>query len=70
MKKLEKKLECLNKDSQSKEKEIERIHSNWLPKLQELVGSLSSNFSTFFSSFGCQGVIELDVGVTRVNTTK
>jgi hypothetical protein len=64
---LEKKLESLNQNAQTKEYEIDRLHSEWLPKIQELTGLLSENFHKFLKSFGCSGIIELDIGVTRVN---
>lgn len=67
IKELEKKLEDLNTDAQSKEEQIERLHSKWFPKLQELVSLLTTNFEKFLESFGCNGLVELDIGVTRVN---
>lgn len=60
-------MENLNNNAQTKEYEIERLHSEWLPKIQELTTLLSVNFQKFLMSFGCSGMIELDVGVTRVN---
>lgn len=67
IKNLENKLESLNLNAQTKENEIERLHSEWLPKIQELTNLLSVNFQKFLKSFGCSGIIELDIGVTRVN---
>jgi len=64
---LENKLESLNLNAQTKEQEIERLHSEWLSKIQELTNMLSINFHKFLKSFGCSGIIELDIGVTRVN---
>lgn len=63
---LEIQLENLNNHTQSKEKEIETLLSEWLPKLKALVSLLNTNFSRFLTSFGCDGLIELDTGVTRV----
>lgn len=60
-------MESLNLNAQNKELEIERLYSEWLPKIQELTLLLSSNFQKFLKSFGCSGLIELDIGVTRVN---
>jgi len=60
-------LENLNLNAQTKEHEIERLHSEWLPKIQELTALLCNNFQKFLSSFGCSGLIDLDIGVTRVN---
>jgi len=65
IKNLEKKLESLNQNAQTKEYEIDRLHSEWLPKIQELTGLLSENFHKFLQSFGCNGIIELNIGVTR-----
>ncbi|XP_026817249.1 structural maintenance of chromosomes protein 5 [Rhopalosiphum maidis] len=65
IKNLEKKLESLNQNAQTKEYEIDRLHSEWLPKIQELTGLLSENFHKFLKSFGCSGIIELDIGITR-----
>ncbi|XP_022172006.1 structural maintenance of chromosomes protein 5 isoform X2 [Myzus persicae] len=65
IKNLENKLESLNLNAQTKENEIERLHSEWLPKIQELTNLLSVNFQKFLKSFGCSGIIELDIGVTR-----
>ncbi|XP_016657266.1 structural maintenance of chromosomes protein 5 [Acyrthosiphon pisum] len=65
IKNLEKKLENLNLNAQTKEHEIERLHSEWLPKIQELTALLCNNFQKFLSSFGCSGLIDLDIGVTR-----
>lgn len=67
IKNLEKKLEDLNLNAQTKEQEIERLHCEWLQKIQELTVLLSTNFQKFLTSFGCSGIIELDIGVTRVN---
>lgn len=64
---LEKKLVDLNNNAQSKESQIEKLHSSWLPKLNDLVGLLSMNFKKFLMTFGCNGVIEFQSGVTRVN---
>jgi len=60
-------LESLNLNAQTKEHEIERLHSEWLPQIQELTLSLCDNFRKFLTTFGCSGIIELDIGVTRVN---
>ncbi|KAL4131729.1 hypothetical protein QTP88_009002 [Uroleucon formosanum] len=65
IKNLEKKLEDLNLNAQTKEQEIERLHCEWLQKIQELTVLLSTNFQKFLTSFGCSGIIELDIGVTR-----
>ncbi|VVC40914.1 Hypothetical protein CINCED_3A020659 [Cinara cedri] len=65
IKNMQKQMEDLNNNAQSKETEIETLQSEWLPKLKALVNLLSKNFSTFLTSFGCDGVIELDTGVTR-----
>lgn len=65
IKNLEKKLENLNLNAQTKENEIEKLHSEWLPKIQALTTLLSANFQKFLKSFGCSGIIELDIGVTR-----
>lgn len=67
IKELESKLVALNTSSQSKEVVIEKIYSEWFPKIKELSNLLSTNFQKFIHSFGCNGVIELDIGVTRVN---
>lgn len=64
---MEAQLENLNNYTQTKESEIEKLLSEWLPKLKNLVGLLNTNFSRFLTSFGCDGLIELDTGVTRVN---
>lgn len=64
---MEKKLEDLNNNAQNKESQIEIIYSEWFPKLQELAGSLCTNFQKFLKMFGCNGIIELEVGETRVN---
>lgn len=66
IKDLEKKLENLNNETQNKESQIESLHSVWLPKLQEFSGLLSKNFQKFLNRFGCTGVIDLDMGLTRV----
>ncbi|XP_025193514.1 structural maintenance of chromosomes protein 5 [Melanaphis sacchari] len=65
IKNLEKTLENLNQSAHTKEYEIERLYSEWFPKIQELKNLLCVNFQKFLLSFGCSGVIELDVGVTR-----
>lgn len=65
IKNLEKKLETLNLSAETKASEIEKLYSEWLPKIQELTCLLSVNFQKFLKSFGCMGVIELDIGVTR-----
>lgn len=67
IKNLESKLEDLNSNSQSKEVLIEKLYSEWFPKIKDLVSLLSTNFQKFIRSFGCNGIIELDIGVTRVN---
>jgi len=60
-------LETLNLSAETKASEIEKLYSEWLPKIQELTCLLSVNFQKFLKSFGCMGIIELDIGVTRVN---
>lgn len=67
IKDLESKLEALNTNAQSKENSIEKLHSEWFPRIKELSNLLSTNFQKFIRLFGCNGMIELDVGVTRVN---
>lgn len=67
IKDLETQLEDLNTNSQSKEVLIEKLFLEWFPQIKELSDLLSSNFQKFIRSFGCNGIIELDVGVTRVN---
>ncbi|XP_050443520.1 structural maintenance of chromosomes protein 5 [Adelges cooleyi] len=65
IKELEKRLKNLNADAQSQEQQIETLNTVWFPKLQQFVGLLNSTFQQFLVTFGCNGVIELDVGVTR-----
>lgn len=60
-------MEVLNEGVQSKEELIESLHSEWFPKLKELTDLLNLNFVKFLNYFGCDGLIELDIGVTRVN---
>lgn len=67
IKDLESKLTNLSNDVGKKEKKIELIHSNWFPKIQELCKELSNNFQKYLLSFGCNGIIELNIGCTRVN---
>jgi len=65
IKKLNDSLNELNNNVQSTERQIETIHSEWYPQLQELCNSLTVNFQDFLTLFGCCGQIELDTGVTR-----
>lgn len=67
IKDLEKKLNDLNNNAQSKESQIEKLYSSWLPKIKDLVSLLSMNFQKFLTTFGCNGVIEFQCGATRVN---
>lgn len=60
-------MEDLIANAQSKGDLIEKLHSEWFPQIKELSSSLSTNFQKFISSFGCNGIIELDIGVTRVS---
>ncbi|XP_050058944.1 structural maintenance of chromosomes protein 5 [Aphis gossypii] len=65
IKNLEKKLETLNLSAETKAYEIDKLYTEWFPKIQELTYLLSVNFQKFLTSFGCKGIIELDIGVTR-----
>lgn len=67
---MENKLKSLNYNAQNQESEIGNIYSDWFPKLQELTNLLSSNFQKFLALFGCSGIIDLDMGLTRVNNVQ
>lgn len=67
---MENKLKCLNYNAQNQESEIENIYADWFPKLQELTNLLSLNFQKFLELFGCNGTIDLDIGLTRVNNVQ
>lgn len=69
IKNLETKLNNLNESREKKEDMIEKFHLQWFPKLQEFSALLNSNFQKFLTLFGCRGLIELDIGVTRVSIT-
>lgn len=67
IKDLENKLKIVNNNVQSAEEQIENLHVRWFSELKNLVDLLNTNFSKFLNTFGCNGLIELDTGLLRVN---
>lgn len=48
-----------NKSSTELEREINTMHSEWFPKIQQIAKSINHNFSQFMHSMNCAGEVEL-----------
>lgn len=57
---LEDKLVAEQEQLKSEQAEIEKIKSQWVPPLEELVERINGSFSKYFEAIGCAGKIQLD----------
>lgn len=70
IKDMENNLKSLSYDAQKQESEIEDLYTDWFPKLQDLIELLCTNFQKFLEMFGCNGIIDMNTGLTRVNNVQ
>lgn len=48
-------------------KRIEKLKQEWLPPLEQLIGKINENFSSYFSAMDCSGEVTLAHGENIVS---